>query len=218
MCLPVEENTTQVPPEGLKDLHTARDEVVEEVRKAPERRMDNLLTHLHDSIAQLSMHSKILLEMRQRWSKFYWQSKWQELGVATTGGGLTTVLSVYGTGVVPMEVTGAILATTLFATGGLAWYHDSQLKEWERQACSPEELSASFQRTYARAISEGDEYTAAVWQRVRDNLQLALAQSSIKELANVSESDLSRLQSIIDDEIPQLRRLISPSHYGKDQV
>jgi hypothetical protein len=215
MCLPVAENmTSDEPPAGLHDLHTARDEVVAEVRKAPERRMDNVLTHLHDSVSQLSMHGLILKDMRQRWSKLYWQSKLQELGVAFTGGGLTTALAMYG-GDIALSVTGSILATTILATGGLSFYHNSQLQEWERQASTPEELSAAFQRTHARAVSDGDEYTAAVWQRIRDSLRVSLSHTSISDLPSVSDADLQKLRTIVDHDIPDLRRLISPQHIGK---
>ncbi|GKY93551.1 hypothetical protein MPSEU_000322500 [Mayamaea pseudoterrestris] len=215
MCLPVAENVTEEPPAGLQDLHTARDEVVAEVRKAPSRRMDNVLTHLHDSVLQLRMHATILKDIRQRWSKLYWQSKWQELGVALTGGGLTTALTMYGGDHVSMSVTGSILAATIVGTGGLTWFHSAQLQEWERQASRPEELSAAFQRTHARAISDGDEYTAAVWQRIRDHLRIALTQTSISDVPTVSDADLYKLQSIVDQDIPDLRRTISPQHYGK---
>jgi hypothetical protein len=124
---------------------------------------------------------------------------------------------MYGNGIVPLEVTGGILATTIFATGGLVWYHASQLDEFERQARSPEELSAAFQRTFARAISEGDEYTAAAWQRVRDPLQMALEHNSLSELGSVNEADLKMLQAVLDKDIPALRRLISPTYYGKEE-
>ena len=135
--------------------------------------------------------------------------------MAFTGGGLTTALSMYGGSDIAMTITGSILATTILATGGLTWYHNSQLQEWERMASSPEELSAAFQRTHSRAISDGDEYTAAVWQRIRDHLRIALTQTSISDLPTVSESDLKRLSSIVEQDIPELRRLISPQHYGK---
>jgi len=225
MCLPVGEAATESspePPAGLQDLYTARDEVVAEVRRAPERRMDNVLTHLHDSIAQLHMHISILQDIRARWSKLYWQNKWQELGIAFTGTGLTAALSALGgtgSALPMMELAGGILGTTILVTGGLTYYHNLQLSEWERQAGTAEELSASFQRTHARQISEGDEYTAAVWQRVRDPLLMALQQNSISELtSSVTKNDeLERLQGIVDNEIPALRRLISPTHYGKDR-
>lgn len=217
MCLPVNDaNVDKSKPlsSALQDLHTARDEVVKEVRKAPARRMDNVLTRLYDGVRQLQMHAKILQDLKQRWSRFYWQTKWQQLGVVGTGGGLSSVFSMYN--LVPLEIVGSVMATTILATGGLLWYHNMQLQEWEKQACSVEELSAAFQRTHAREISDGDEYTAALWQRIRDPLRVALQQQPLGQYATVSASDLSSLQRILDDEIPSLRRQVSPSHYGKD--
>jgi hypothetical protein len=216
MCLPVDGASSKAPPASLQDLHTAREDVVAEVRKAPARRMDNVITHLHDAVSQLHMHATILQDVRQRYSKFYWQSKWQELGLAFTGASLTTILTVYASGMVPLEITGAILGTTILGTGGLIWYHGVQLQEWERQASTVEELSAAFQRTHARAVSEGDEYTAAMWQRVRDPIRMSLEQQPISQFSNISKSDLDGLKSIIETEIPTLRRETSPTHYGKE--
>lgn len=221
MCLPTPENKFQSAssaiPSSLQDLHTARDEVVAEVRRAPERRMDNVITGLHDAVCQLRMHAVILQDIRQRWSKFYWQCKWTELGVATTGGSLTAALVTYGTSL-GAEVSGAVLGATVLMVGGLNWYHGSQMREWERQAVSPEELSASFQRTHARAVQEGDEFVAALWQRIRDHLAAVLQrESSIGDLEIVAKADLQGLDDILDREIPKLRRHVSPSYYGKDE-
>lgn len=215
MCLPVAENTNKTSVNNaLQDLHTARDEVVEEVRKAPARRMDNVITHLYDAVSQLHMHALLLQDLKRRWSKLYWQGKWQQLGLSATGGSLTTALAVYGWA--PPEVTGAVLATTILATGGSVWYQSVQLAEWEKQACTAEELAAAFQRTHARAIHEGDESVAAVWQRIRDPLQLTLQQMGLSALPSVTAKDLSGLESIVRDDIPELRRRVSPTHYGKE--
>ena len=225
MCLPIatttaakdDETMTTKIPSALQDLHAARDEVVAEVRKAPARRMDNVITHLYDSVRQLQMHSRILQDLKERWSRLYWQSKWQQISVVAAGGALTTLLTYYGSVVVPVPVTGGVLATTIVAVGGMTWYHRTQLYEWEQQACTVEELSAAFQRTHAREISQGDEYTAALWQRVRDPLRVALQQQPLSQTATVSASEMASLQAILDVDIPALRRLVSPTHYGKDE-
>jgi len=222
MCLPVAENnktTKAAIPAALQDLHTARDEVVAEVRKAPARRMDNVITQLQDAVSQLHMHAAILQDIRSRWSRFYWQCKWTQLGVAAMGGGLTAALAMYGASIgIPVEITGTVLATTVLGTGGLGWYHSGQIAEWERQALTPEELSAAFQRTHARAVQEGDEYVAALWQRIRGHLTATLHHfSSIGDLENVSASDLEGLERILREDVPHLRRQVSPSHYGKNE-
>jgi hypothetical protein len=240
MCLPVDEqqqqqnrdetrsttsNTTTIPSVSLQDLYTARDEVVEAVRRAPQRRMDNVITNLFDAVHQLQMHGRVVQDLQQRWSRLYWQRKWQQLAVATTGLAATMALvattNSAGDGavaVVPLQVTGGVMATTILVTGAMTWYHNRQIQEWNEQACSMEELSAAFQRTHAREISQGDEYMAALWQRVRDPLWMALQQRpDMGQWSAPSVAEMARLRGILQKDIPALRRLVSPTHYGKGE-
>lgn len=220
MCLPVNEtNEAQLESSGLKDLHLARDEVVAEVRKAPQRRLDNLMTGLYDAVSQLKMHGRVVQDIQTRFSKLYWQAKKQEIGVAVTGGGLSAAfgfLSYYDTVPIPATVTGSVLAATILATSGMAWYHGQQLEEWEKQAFEPEELSAAFQRAFTRQVAEGDEYTAALWQRIREPLGRVLRQEGLDSIAKVTQSDLDGLQKILQEDLPALRREASPPHFGKE--
>jgi hypothetical protein len=230
MCLPVTEGSSGnggsaaiVPPPGLQDLHTARDEVVAEVRKAPARRLDNMLTGLYDAVAQLQMHSRIVQDVQNRFSKLYWQGKRQELGVALSGGSVSAALvaiDYYASSAmtIPVTVTASIVGATVLVTGGMAWYHGRQLDEWELKACEGPELAAAFQRTYARQVNEGDEYTAAMWQRIRDPLGRILRQEGLAAIAKVTDRDLESLQRIVDVDLPPLRREASPPHYGKEEA
>jgi len=211
MCLPVADSKTDSPPPGLQDLHTARDEVVAEVRRAPERRMDNLLTRLYDSCSQLLLHGEILQDLSSRFNKLWWQCRTQELGIAASTGTMTTAAAY--SELLPSSWVGAMAATSVLVTAGLTWYHSLQMSEWHTQATTIEELSAAFQRVKGREIGEGDEYVAAVWQRIRTPLQMALQQDGIK---NVSNAELQRLRDVMEKEIPALRREIAPSHYGKE--
>lgn len=193
-----------------------------EVRRAPNRRLDNSLSQLYDAVCQLKMHATIIQDLQRRWSRLYWQCRGQEIGIASGGIGLSAILSTYGKNLGYMAAVEPVVATivgvTVLATGGLSWYHGIQLREWEQQACTTEELSAAFQRTHAREISEGDEYTAALWQRVRGPLCAGLQRQPIQNFPSIKSNDLARLDSIIGEEIPALRRLISPSHFGKQDV
>lgn len=195
--------------------------MVEEVRKAPQRRLDNLLTGLYDAAAQLELHGRIVKDVQTRFSRLYWQAKRQEIGVALTGSGLSAAfasLSFYGALPVPASVTGSVLVATVLATSGMAWYHGRQMDEWEQQACRPEELSAAFQRAFAREVSEGDEYTGALWQRIREHLGRVLQQDGLDALAKVTDPDLQGLRKIMNDDLPALRREASPPHFGKQEL
>lgn len=212
MCLPVD--ATKDLPMELQDLHSARNEVVAEVRKAPQRRLDNVITQLQDAVRQLYMHAQIVQDIRQRWSNLYWQYRLTQIGSAVTGTSLAVALSTYGG--VSADVTGMIVASTVLVTGGLTWYQTVALAEWEKEAHAPAQLSLAFQRTHSRAIQEGDEYVAAVWQRIRDHLGVVLSHQSIGDIGVVSRGDLRRLEDLLDTSIPELRRKVSPPHLGKD--
>ena len=67
MCLPVPKTSpsgsgggdTVSLGSGLADLQRTRDVVVAEVRKAPKRRIDNMITRLADSVHLLHMHATV---------------------------------------------------------------------------------------------------------------------------------------------------------------
>jgi hypothetical protein len=212
MCLPVGDVADEMPSSGLADLHQTRNDVVREVMKAPKRRIDNVITHLYDSVHQLKMHTMLMNHIRQTYRQKLWQNRVREglgivLGAGVTGMGLYLQL--------PIHLTGSVVASTILGVGGLSLYHSVQLKQVEESMMSDHELSARFQRVYAREIKEGDEYVASVWQRIREPLKMALEMQGLHGIPPVSNSELEALDTIVTEEIPALRRLASPSHYGK---
>jgi len=212
MCLPNKTDGTDGSiGDGLKDLHQTRDDVLLEVMKAPKRRVDNIVTHLNDSVHLLLMHAQVAEDVQKKYSKIVWNNRVQELGSMTAGIGLS-VLGFYAQ--LPMEFTGSAAALTVVGVGGMKWFNDTKLDEAESQLVSMEELSASFQRTHSREISDADEYTASIWQRIRDNLQLSLKSEGLSSYPSASSSEMDDLRRILDEEIPRLRRLASPNHFG----
>lgn len=215
MCLPVKNSDGKVAPttigSGLADLHQTRDDVVAEVMKAPKRRIDNVITHLHDSVHLLMMHAQISNDVKKRYSKMVWDNRIQEVASLATGVSLSGI-GIYAQ--LPMEFTGAAAAFTILGFGGLKWFNTTKLTEAESQLLTMEELSASFQRTHQREISDADEFTASVWQRIRGQLQISLNADGLDNFPTVSHAEFDKLRRILDVEIPQLRRLASPSHFG----
>lgn len=218
MCLPhnnTDDNTISASKPtmgGLADLHQTREDVIAEVLKAPKRRIDNVITHLHDSVHLLLMHAKIVQDVQRQHSQFKWSQYNKELGSLTGGVGAMSA-SVYLS--LPTELTGGIVGATILTVGGLHWYHQSQLTVKEQQLKSPESLLASFQRTHARDVSDSiaDEYTVSVWQRIRDYLPISLNEStSIPKVS--TPNDIQPLLDILNQDIPSLRRKASPNHYG----
>lgn len=213
MCLPVPENaTSEAPPAALADLHQTRNDVVAEVMKAPKRRVDNVITHLYDSVHQLKLHATVSNHVRQQFRKRLWENRVQEAGTLFMGASVTSI-TLYTQ--LPMQFTGGVVAATVLGVGGLSWYNSLQLKAAEASLVSPEELSASFQRVYAREVNDADEYTSSVWQRIRDPLKMQLEAQGLQQVPAVSASELAQLDKIVEEDIPALRRVASPTHYGK---
>ena len=221
MCLPVASSTDgeaksattteALDQRALADLHQTRDDVLAEVMKAPKRRIDNVITNLHDSVHLLLMHAVVAEDVRSRYSKRQWENRIQE------GSSLILGVGLAGLGIhfsVPLEFTGGIVAATMIGVGGMHWFNSSKLKDVEEQLTSIEELSASFQRTHPQEVSEADEFYSAIWARIRDPLRLSLWRTGLSDFPSVSKSDVSKLQNILGEEIPRLRRLASPSHHG----
>ncbi|KAL3798428.1 hypothetical protein HJC23_005081 [Cyclotella cryptica] len=223
MCLPIKRDDSSsgeaintsaqeaLDQRALADLHQTRDDVVAEVMKAPKRRIDNVITNLHDSVHLLLMHAVVAEDVRSRYSKRQWENRIQEFSSLFAGVGLAA-LGIHFS--VPPQFTGGVVAATVLGVGGLRWFNSSKLKDVEEQLLSVEELSASFQRTHPREVSEADEFYASVWQRVRDPLRLSLWRTGLADFPAVKKADIQGLQRILDEEIPRLRRLASPSHHG----
>ena len=223
MCLPqaahsggessIEANTTtnNNNPGGLADLHQTRHDVVAEVMKAPKRRIDNMVTHLHDATHLLWMHATLLDDVKRRYRKRMWEHKMHEVSLLSAMSGLAG-LSWYME--LPMQATGAVVAAAVVSVGGLVWYNASKLKEVEGTLTTPEDLAVSFQRCYAREVSDADEFTASVWQRIREPLRLSLLQHGVDALPSVTSADIAALVKIVDVDIPELRRVASPTHFG----
>ena len=227
MCLPVAKNnddsssntpgdistTEALDQRALADLHQTRDDVLAEVMKAPKRRIDNVITNLHDSVHLLLMHAVVAEDVRSRYSKRLWENRVQEASSVVLG------MSMAGLGIyfdIPPQFTGGVIAATVLGVGGMRWFNSSKLKDVEEQLLSVEELSASFQRTHSQEVNDADEYYASVWQRIRGPLRLSLSRTGLGDFPSVKKGELQELQTILDDEIPKLRRLASPSHHGKE--
>lgn len=226
MCLPTEESQKRIeqvgPNNGLHDLYTARDQVVTEVRRAPERRLDNVLTQLDDSARVLKLHLTVLQDLQKEYSQLLWNRRRQQASVAFMGISFTALMTAYkqflasATAFAIEPIAGGVLACTVLVTGGMMWYHDMQMQEWSSQAISKDQLDFFFARTHAREYE--DETVNAIWQRIRGPLRSSLQQRSICDLPTISTSDLMRLDNIMEQDVPQLRRSIAPSHLGMEMM
>lgn len=192
-------------PASLSDLAANKDDVVELCMKAPKRRIDNVITNLYDSTSTLILYSKIWNDTIARYTKVWRDGKIKEFGLTTLSGSALGGMNYLGLDPV---IQGGVLGTSILGIGGLIWYHQTALSRVQEDLVSLESLSASFQRTHARQVQDGDEYVASIWQRVRRSLRTSLtAAFEDRNLSTVSTAELEKMQDILDNDIPKLRRL-----------
>jgi hypothetical protein len=68
---------------------------------------------------------------------------------------------------------------------------------------------------YISQISDGDAWILSDWSRIRDRLQLNLKGTGLKNTSSVSAKELKELRQILEEEIPNLRRLAAPIDYSE---
>jgi len=218
MCLP--ESSIQdhqndgMKKSGLKDLEVARNAVLEEVFKAPKRRIDNIITRLTDSVHMLQVHATIVHDLKAEYSRAKWGHRGTIFSVLATGTSLSG-LSVYAKA--PVQASLALSTVSLLLSSGIIYISYKNLISKEKFMTSVEGLNTRFEMCYASRLAEGDEMIHSVWKRIRDGLKLTLGTSGMKSIANVKAYELKELERILENDIPSLRRSAAPvqfSHTG----
>lgn len=194
--------------DGLRDLESARDEIVGEVMKAPERRIDNVITKLHDSTCLLAMHLTVGEAIRKSYSDALWKTRGTSLLVAAVGGTLSAGVLSSGAS---LEIMLGVGGVSGLATVGSVWYGNSLMEMKEKQLMSSHGMTEFFRRAHLRQIVEGDEFVQSLWGRVEPQLRVALETIGIANMPSLSGGDRAALDGILEREVPSMRRLTSPT-------
>lgn len=248
MCLPTSSSSTKVPEENtttkssnndhnnnntslssssIYDLQAARNEVVNEVYKAPLRRIDNVISDLEYSVQQLHMYGVILQDIHTKWSNYIWTLRYQFGAVllsGTTATGFFTSLLYYKDSIQLLShassmlqyMTGITLGGTLLLSSGLYWYQTIQHNEYKkRYVYNADEVLLAFQRTYRKSIiRDHDEYISSIYQNLHHIIVLSLHEyQNVNDMPIITNDDIQQLKHIIDNDIPQLRRMVQPKHH-----
>jgi hypothetical protein len=215
--------TTFVPVEGApppslptKDFEQAREELIREVKRAPARRVDNLVTQLEDHAQRLLVHSSIIDEAARTLRRFRLKL-WSILIVAVLFGSLAGVVSIN---------LGAPVAVRLVSFGGVAllaylgaFVVRGLVKSEATQILAG--LGAIFEKVYARELLVRDRVDdlRALWERVQPRTRQTLETVGILSFPRLASSERTRLTRALETDIPELRRKLhrelgSPGSHG----
>lgn len=184
----------------LDDFDKAREELDAEVRRAPARRADNVLTQVKTFAERLRLHATVI-DVAARDLRRYRMKLWGVLALL--------VLLIAAAGAVSIangaNLQGAILlvAAALAGGGGFLASRNLILRE-EKHSLA--QLDETFERLYARDfVRDRSDNLRALWEMVRPRVRETAGRLGLHTFRKLRKDDLARLNQIIDDEIPSLR-------------
>lgn len=202
--------TTFVPVEGAappklptQDFVSSREELVREVKRAPARRVDNLVTQLEEHGQRLLVHAKVIDEAGRRLRRFR-VKQWSMLVVAVL------VVALAGAITVGAHVPWWVSAIVFGASGLLAYVGGFVIRGLVRSQGEQivEGLAGIFEHLYARELLVRDQVDDlhALWSKVQPRVRQALQKVGILAFPALSRGERDRLADGLEKEVPELRR------------
>jgi len=194
----------EAPPPGLPagDFEAAREELLREIRRAPARRADNLLTQLEDHGRRLLLHARVIDAAARLWRAFRWKL-WGLLGLVTAFGALAGYASIPA-GASAWATAALFAATALVAAGGFFAVRGLAAAEARRIV---DGLPSIFEELHAREllVRERAEDLWNLWDKVHDRARQVLRTLGLPSFGRLRAAEGERLRKALEEEIPDLR-------------
>ena len=117
-------------------------------------------------------------------------------------------------GVAIMMPNPQILVPTVCASAFLVaathFFQSRVLEDKGKSIISPIGLLSSYQKLYSKAILDRDEHVAHLWSVEERHLSSSLSCSDLASMSQISNSDSSKIETLLEKNIPSLRRQAAP--------
>jgi len=202
--------TTFVPVDGAappklptQDFVTSREELVREVKRAPARRVDNLVTQLEEHGHRLLVHARVIDEAGRRLRRFR-MKLWSMLVVGVLAAGLAGAITIgthaqWWISAIVFGVAALLAYVGAFVIRGLVRSQGEQIIEG---------LTGVFEHLFARELLVRDRIDDlhALWSKVQPRVRQALEKVGILSFPSLSREEHERLANALEKEVPELRR------------
>jgi hypothetical protein len=192
------------PPAALptEDFEAAREELIEEIRRAPARRVDNMLTSVLLFAERLRLHARVLDASARQLRGYRNRIRLAVLLLAAlSAGGGALIASSSGMSELAIGLFGA---AALIAGGGL--YLAAVLTR-KREQRLLQELPETARSLFARELLERDrsDDIRELWDLIADRTLRTATELGLQSFPRLRPRELSRLDELIDTKIPELR-------------
>jgi hypothetical protein len=186
----------------LGSFDEAREEVIKEIRRAPTRRVDNIVSRLYEHARRLRVHSLVCDRARSEltWLLLQFVAFGAIIGISAIG--LVMFLAALNTSAGSMAI---IVLGALLIEAGLAIFARFELGRRSRELVDG--VDGVFARAFERDLLLGDrsDDLKALWKSVRDRTHRALATLGVSRVPRLRRAEAKKLEHAIEKDIPALR-------------
>lgn len=180
---------------SMEDFDRAREELVTELRRAPARRLDNMITQMQGFAERLRLHVLVIDEAARELRRKRWMF-WGLSGLIAGGLAGTALVAGAITALPPIAIA-LVLAGALF---------EGVLRpgSGKRKATR---LQETFERLYGRELLVRDrsDDLHALWDQVHPRTRDVATKRGPNSFPRFEQRDRDALNRLLDNEIPRLR-------------
>jgi GTP-binding protein EngB required for normal cell division len=202
--------TTFIPVDGAvpsklptQDFVSAREELVKEVKRAPARRVDNLVTQFEEHAQRLRVHASVIDEAARTLRAFRLKL-WGMLIVGVLFAALAGAITIWAQRA--WWISATVFGSAALLAYGASFVINGLVRSESQHIISG--LTSVFERLYARELLVRDRVDdlRALWDQVHPRVKTTLEKVGILSFPRLSAEDRDRLSGALEKEIPELRR------------
>lgn len=184
------------------EMERSRRDVLEEVLRAPLRRLDNLITEMEEAAKRVAMAARVCNAVRRMYRRKWWTLN---AGAATAGFAIPLALTM---GIIPLDPSALALLLGFAVAGGIVGKIsiDSQLVKYQNELRIS--LDAIMEELYPTKIRTADVLHR--WDRVvKPAILHEISLVGIGNLKSFSNSSISAVDKVANQKAQALREEVS---------
>ncbi|MBN1947796.1 MAG: dynamin family protein [Bradymonadales bacterium] len=192
----------RVPVVPAEDFIQAREELIAEIKRTPERRAENVISRLDDYARRLRIHTEVINHV----TRVYRQFKHHQIRWALLVGLLGLLLTVSSALFQPVTWLVWVFAViTIGATFGLSELGRRKINRYNRELM--QQLPDLFEQIHHRefGLRERAEDLISLWSRTRIQTERAIKTLGLAGLPRLKNRERRALTRLVEDEVPAMR-------------
>lgn len=179
----------------LDDFEKARDDLIEELRSAPTRRMDNQITQMAAFAERLRLHASVLDEAARRFRKI----RFRAYGVLGLFAFVASAVAVFTGMIVALPIVGGSVALVALVL------HLFYLPRAHRRIVQGFDEIFTSLHDHEMLMRDHAEDLRAVWSEVQPRAREVAEKRGLQTFRKMNPGDRKVLDTLIEEEIPALR-------------